>query len=277
MRKRFLLLLLFPISIFSQVKVMDTIDFINNDYKLVFMQQRAHNAHLVSESLKSFLISDKQKLIKLQNTWIGEETDEILLCGYDYLIYIVDKDSILGTLHVNIECGFVFASGMGRSCNFNDNPFKDLKKDKQVFTKYLIADTITKARELYDKINTSRGVYYPNKEYDKWVNYDGKAYINIRAKGDTLKSDTEISKDFDNKYSTFNQYIHFWGFGTEEYSGWIYCSEDFYKSLLKDGFEWAEYEVFIKENSWESWEKSDKKYGAFIFSEEKDLLNNIKK
>ena len=277
MKKRLLLLLFFPILIFSQVKVLDNIDFLNNDYKLVFIQQREDSAHLVSEPLKSFLISDKQKLIELQNTWIGEETDDILLCGYDYYIYIIDKDSIVGKLNVNISCGQVVAYGIGKSCNFNDNPFKDLKKDKQIFTKYLIADTITEARKLNDKIIASQGVYYINKEYNQWVNYEGKAYINIKAKGDSLKSQTEIKKDFDNKYSTLHQYIDFWGFSKEEYSGWIYCSEHFFQTLIQDNFEWSDYKVFIKENSWETWAKSNKKYGAFIFSEEEDLLNNLKK
>lgn len=278
MKKRTLLILfLFPILIFSQVKVLDNIDFLNNDYKLIFIQQREDSAHLVSEPLKSFLISDKQKLIELQNTWIGEETDDILLCGYDYYIYIIDTDSIIGKLNVNISCGQVVAYGIGKSYNFIDNPFKDLKKDKQIFKKYLIADTITKARKLYDKIIASRGVYYPDKEYNQWVNHEGKAYISIKAKGDTLKSHTEIRKDFDNKYSTLHQYIDFWGFSKNEYSGWIYCNEHFFQTLIQDNFEWSDYKVFIKENSWETWAKSNKKYGAFIFSEEEDLLNNLKK
>ncbi len=277
MKKRHLIILfLIPVLIFSQVKVLDNIDFINNDYKLVFIQQREANANLLSESSKSFLISDKQKLIELQRTWIGEETDEILLCGYDYYIYIIDKDSILGQLNVNVSCGQVVAYGIGKSCKFNDNPFKDLKKDKQVFTKLLFADTITKARKIYEKTIKTRGVYYPNKEYNKWLNYDGKAYINIKAKGDSLKRHIEIRKDFDNKYSALNQYIDFWGFSKGEYSGWIYCNEDFFKILMQDSFEWSDYNVFIKENSWETWEKNKKKFLAFIFSEDEELVVNLK-
>jgi hypothetical protein len=272
-----IIFIIFPVLIFSQVKVLENIDFLNNDYKLIFIQQREDGALLVSEPSKSFLISNKKKLIELQNTWIGEETEDILLCGYDYYIYIVDKDSILGKLNVNISCGQVVAYGIGKTCNFNVNPFKDLKKDKKIFMKYLIADTVTKARKLYDKIITSRGIYYPDKKYSQWINYEGKAYISIKAKGNTLKSHTEIRKDFDKKYSIVNQYIDFWGFSKEEYSGWIYCSEDFLKKIIQEGFEWSDYNVFIKENSWETWEKNGKKFGAFIFSEKAELFDNLKK
>ncbi len=45
---------------------------------------------------------------------------------------------------------------------------------------------------------------------------------------------------------------------------------------MQDSFEWSDYNVFIKENSWETWEKNKKKFLAFIFSEDEELVVNLK-
>jgi hypothetical protein len=277
--KRLLLILIFcPILSFSQVKVLGDIDFLKKDYKLVFIYQRGNDtAYLVSRTMKNFMISDKHKLIELQNTWTGNnETDKILECGYDYYIYIVDKDSIVGTLRVNIWCGQVIASGIGNSCEFKGNPFKNLTIDKPIYELYLSTDTITKARKLYNQINSTKGVYYPDKKYNDWINYDGQAYISITAKNDTLKRRFKIKKDFDEKYGIVNQYIDFWGFSKGNYTGWIFCSQSFYEKLIETKFEWTDFNVYIRKNSWESWATRKKKFSAFVFSENENLLNDLK-
>ena len=80
-----ILLILFPILSFSQVKVLSDIDFSKNEYKLVFTHERAYDTiNQISHTFKDFVISDKKELIELQNNWIvTEETDELMECGYD--------------------------------------------------------------------------------------------------------------------------------------------------------------------------------------------------
>lgn len=276
MKKILLILIFFPIVIFSQVKVLENFDFVNNDYKLVFINQRKNNPYLLSNAAENFTISDKQKLLKLQNTWIGEESDEILNCGYDYEIYIVDKDSIIDQLSVNIGCGTVVASKMLKSINFKDNPFKNLTKDKKIFTIGLSADNITKARILYDKILSTKDVYFPNKNYNDWLNYEGQASISITPKNGTLKRIIEIRNEFNKKFSKMNQYLEFWAIGDKEYSGYIYCNRQFFETLIQDKFEWADYHVNIKENSWETWAQTKKVFHVHVFSESIKKLKNLK-
>jgi len=224
-----ILLILFPILSFSQVKVLSDIDFLKNEYKIVFTYVRAYDTiNLISHKFKDFVISDKKELIELQNNWIvTEETEEIMECGYDYSIYLIDKDSILGKMYVNINCGFVFANGIGKTCIFEGNPFKNLHVEKPIFKKCFSTNSIEEARKMDNKINSTKGVYYPLKKLNNWIHFEGKAYIDIKTKNDSLKSCQKITNDFDKKYGKINQYIDFSGFSKENYSGWIYCNKLF--------------------------------------------------
>ena len=279
MRALLFFLIICPILSFSQIKVLGDIDFLTNDYKLVFIYQRGNDTeYLVSDSIKNFIISDKQKLIELQNTWIAyQEADVIEECGYDYYIYIIDNDSILGNLSVNISCGQLIASGKRKSYDFTGNPFKNLIIDKKIYTQILSSDTITKARKLYDKIISTKGVYFPDKNYNDWLNYDGQAYISVSAKNDTLKKYYEIKVDFDQKYGVNNQFVDFSGFSYKSYSGRIFCSQSFFEELINNKFEWTDFNVFIEENSWDSWAKLKKQFFAFVFSEDERILDLLKK
>ena len=93
MKRILIILIFFPNFITSQVKVLSDINFLANDYKLVFnYERRAYDTiNLISNSFKDFVISDKEQLIELQNNWIAtEETDELMECGYDYSIYLIN-------------------------------------------------------------------------------------------------------------------------------------------------------------------------------------------
>ena len=279
MKRILLILIFFPNFITSQVKVLSDINFLANDYKLVFnYERRAYDTiNLISNSFKDFVISDKEQLIELQNNWIAtEETDELMECGYDYSIYVINKDSILGQLHVNISCGFIFASGIGKSCIFEGNPFKNLKVDKPVYRKCFSANSIEEARKIHHKIITTKGVYYPEKRFNDWIDYEGKAYISVTPKNDSLKNHQNIINDFDEKYGKSNQYIDFSGFSKENYSGWIYCNKTIFDELIFNNLHWTDFNVNIKENSWESFSNQKIDFVTCVFSESKKKLDKFK-
>jgi hypothetical protein len=276
MKRILLLLIFFPILSFSQVKVLSDIDFSKNEYKLVFTYERAYTINLISHTYKDFVISDKKQLIELQNNWIvNKETDEIMECGYDYSIYVINKDSILGKMYVNISCGFVFASGIGKSCIFEGNPFKNLKVDKPIYRNCFSTNSIIEARKIHNKIITTKGVYYPEKNFNNWLNFEGKSYISVNSKNDSLKSHRDIINDFNKKFGKLNQYIEFSGFSKKNYSGWIYCNKTLCDELISSKSEWSDFNVNIKENSWESLAYQKINFIACIFSESQKKLDNL--
>lgn len=272
-----ILLILFPILSFSQVKVLSDIDFSKNEYKLVFTHERAYDTiNQISHTFKDFVISDKKELIELQNNWIvTEETDELMECGYDYSIYLIDKDSILGKMYVNINCGFVFANGIGKTCIFEGNPFKNLHVEKPIFKKCFSTNSIEEARKIDNKINSTKGVYYPLKKLNNWIHFEGNAYIDIKTKNDSLKSCQKITNDFDKKYGKINQYIDFSGFSKENYSGWIYCNKTIFDELISSKLKWADFEVKIEDDSWVSFTNEKIDFIVCLFSESKKKLDRL--
>ncbi|MQP53515.1 MULTISPECIES: hypothetical protein [unclassified Flavobacterium] len=274
-----ILLIIFPILSFSQVKVLSDIDFSKNEYKLVFTHERAYDTiNQISHTFKDFVISDKKELIELQNNWIvTEETDELMECGYDYSIYVINKDSIIGTMYINISCGFVFASGIGKTCVFEGNPFKKLKVDKPIYRKCFSSNSIEEARKIHHKIIAKQGVYYPDKRFNDWIDYEGEAYISITLKNDTLKSHQDIINDFDEKFGKLNQYIDFRGFSKDNFSGWIYCNKTIFDDLIliSNKSEWEDYDVNIKIDSWNSFTGQKIDFIVCVFSESNKKIQKI--
>lgn len=276
MKRILLILIFFPNFITSQVKVLSDINFLANDYKLVFnYERRAYDTiNLISNSFKDFVISDKEQLIELQNNWIAtEETDELMECGYDYSIYLINKDSIIGKMYVNISCGFVFASGIGKTCIFEGNPFKKLNVDKPIFKKCFSTNSIEEAKKMHNKINSTHGVYYPEKNLNNWIDFEGKAYISILTKNDSLKDSQNITYDFDKKFGKSNQYIDFSSFSKDNYSGWIYCNKSLYDELVSNKSYWLDFNIKI--DSWESLSCKKETFITCIFSESRKKLDKL--
>jgi hypothetical protein len=259
----------FSFSLYSQDKVLENYDFENNQYSLVFMKEHNNKNYKISDTLDNFIISNKVKLNELKNNWVGTKSDESLTCGYDYTIYVINKDSILETLNVNIDCGHVSA-GI-ENYYFKGNPLENLKPDKKIFVNGFSTYDLIKARKIYNKIIVTKGVYYPWKDYYEWINYDGNAFIQVSFKENFKISTTSIKKEFDKRYTKENQLIEFSGFSENEYSGNLHCSESFFNKIKNDEFDWADYKISIK-----NWEKQTNNYISFIFSEDEKLVKSFK-
>lgn len=83
------------------------------------------------DTTSSFLISDKEKIMKIANTWDGEYAAGTYFCGYDYCIYVVEDGRIVDELKVNLECKQVVSMRNG-VIDYKTDPFKVLDKSTRV-------------------------------------------------------------------------------------------------------------------------------------------------
>jgi hypothetical protein len=268
----------------AQDQVLEDFDFLNVDYKFYFFHylNGLYDDDDAEKIIEPFMIEDKSKLLDLKEKWIAtNEVEGMLLCGYDYVIYIVLKDSIIGHLNVNTECGQVIAHGIGTSYDFvKGNPFENIVGDKKVFEAKLRADTITESRKLFKKIINSNHVYFPEANKQEWLNYDGRFYFYTYVKDTVsgLKSLKEVANDIYNKFRNDKILIDFWGFSRNRYDGYILCDSVFYKKINLDMPIWENFHFRMNKMSvWKPWHAiaSKKKFSARVFSEDKNKLNEL--
>ncbi|UZR99897.1 hypothetical protein [Chondrinema litorale] len=118
-------------SAFAQEKILSKYDFNSGNYSLVFEDVKVRE---IETSLKEtiifdndtidlaieddlllnpikkdfifnhFIIKDIDTLNQLQMQLTGFRENAINLCGYDYLIYILEDQKNVAELHLNIEC-----------------------------------------------------------------------------------------------------------------------------------------------------------------------------
>lgn len=279
----FIFICLFISNTFSQHKVLKDFDFQNKNYCFYFYESYNGQKNKKADELrKPFTISDKNKLENLKNNWVANsEAVEELLCGYDYKIYIVENDSIVGSLSVNTECGHVNASGIGTSFDFTPcNPFENLIKDSDIYSAVFSSDSIPKSRELYSLLRNQKNVYYRSVNYDKWVNYDGQFYYIVEPKEENseLKNRKEIIKDIYDRFNNTNILINYSSISKTSLSGYFYCSNSFYNELKNNIPLWDDFKFKISATgAWEPWSKvyNKKVYSAIIFTNNEDKLNEL--
>ncbi len=59
------------------------------------------------ENYRNFYIDDIETLIKMKKQWVFNQKSEVMPCGYGYNIYLVDEDTILKNISVNIDCEYM--------------------------------------------------------------------------------------------------------------------------------------------------------------------------
>lgn len=277
------LVLLFTFNLSGQDKVLKDFDFEAHDYKFFFFYQENDIRHEDSLPLiKPFVISDKQKLTDLKNDWIAtNEVKGMLWCGYDYVIYVIENDTIIGHLNVNTHCGQVMAYGIGTSYDFKEhNPFEKLIGDAVVYDTVLRADTITKARKLFKDILVTDNIYYPSVNTQEHLAFDGQFYFYVHER-DTINgiiNYKDIENEIYKRYSNEHILVDFWGFGGKRYDGYILCDSSFFRKLKSDIPIWDNFKFKVPERSkWKSWaeDKSKKTFSAFIFTDNKKKLDEL--
>jgi hypothetical protein len=271
------------LNLFGQDKVLKDFDFDTHEYKFFFFYQ--DNEIRYEDSLpliKPFVISDKSKLTDLKNDWIAtNEVEGMLWCGYDYVIYVIENDTIIGHLNVNTQCGQVMVYGIGTSYDFKEyNPFEKLVGDADIYDTVLRADTITDARELYNKILISDSIYYPSVNSQEHLDFNGQFYFYVYKK-DTVNGIMhfkDVEKEIYKRFPNDNILVDFWGFDSKRYDGYILCDSTFFWSVKNDIPIWDNFKFRVPDRSkWEPWAEinSKKTFSAFIFTDNKKKLSEL--
>jgi hypothetical protein len=183
-----ILFLILTLSLYSQSPVLRNFDFSKDSYKLIVY----HEAFNTSYS-ESFYVSDISKLQLLKDNWIGDKTDTLYECGYDYYLYLIHSDSIVAEFNVNTECGQVF-SKKWTLINFKGNPFQNLVKDGDAFRKHLSFSSLDTARITFARYKQNKNYFIIDPEGLEWVKFDGWFYVKVDSNYNRTQIEAEIEK-----------------------------------------------------------------------------------
>jgi len=271
----FICLLLSPILSISQIHVLDGIDFTSDKYKLYFSHHYANGTEYMISPVPDFIIHDKQKLLEIQQKWIGDTASEIAECGYHYTIYVMKQDSAVGVLNVNLKCEQVIAYHIGHSCNFSGNPFENLTIDDTLFRENIHTYDIAEARILHEKISNTKGVLYLPEYKNQWQQFDGKFNFMMYARPNSTVDWTNIADTLDERFGATNQEMEIHPLSESRCSVYMYCNKDFYEQIAGKKFEWEKFFIEMPVDKWESWESEHKLFYFECYSEDKSLLKTL--
>jgi hypothetical protein len=167
-----ILFVLLSQTLHPQSHLLGDYDFNKDSYKLI-----VYHHDLKSYFTECFFISDKIKLQSLKDNWLGEETNVLYECDYDYYLYLVHSDSIVASFNVNTECGQV--SSNKSLLNYKGNPFQYLLKDGNAFKKRLSFSNLDTARKAFDKYKQNKNYYIIDADEPEWVKYDGFFFVKV--------------------------------------------------------------------------------------------------
>lgn len=243
-------LLLLCKSISAQDRVFPELDFDNNKYELYVFN--SFNEIPRRPDIK-FTISDPDTIRQLCNTWQGAATNQMLLCGYDYNIYIVSDNKIQGKVKYNSECNQAVSSqGV---IDMEDNPFGRTDRS-QAFSEYTFEGrSREESRVFLNSVYGLEDVFVPLYYLYQWKDYDG--YFMLTIEGDADKRENEHSFEaFDKKihehYPDDNFLIDLSYTSVEDYRNGveyhvnIYCMEGFRDKfdMYEGKFGWKVFDSF---------------------------------
>lgn len=206
---------------------------------------------------KSFLIDEDSTISKLQTSWIGEKTNEIFFCWYDYFLFVVLDNEIVNEVHINEDC---------KQASFKQDVFKyftpignNLKKDKTVTVAGIEFNSITTGRQFYKDIQHDSMIFIQPDANDKWTIYDGQVTLYTKH-GDEAKIQAIITEDIQSQFPDELFEIEQTSWGEGELSYKVYCSSNV-------GYNLTGYKTFLK---WQSFELPT----ITLFSNSKAAIQN---
>ena len=96
---------------------------------------------------QDFEIRDKKALEKLKANWGLRLTDKRKSCGFGYLVFITQNDSLIEKIEVNEPCGYAITTGGWYEFNKRYYDFIDLSKVEKLERKQ--AEVIQKKLIIY--------------------------------------------------------------------------------------------------------------------------------
>src|SRR5690606_30006616 len=104
--KKLLLIIITFFSIIScseklpnKIYFFDNINLKNGEYKLLVYGTEGEWI----EDYKDFYIDDVKTLEIMKKQWVFNKKSDVMPCGYGYSIYLINNDSILKNVYVNID------------------------------------------------------------------------------------------------------------------------------------------------------------------------------
>ena len=261
---------LFTLSFASngQQLVLDSLNWNAGEYKFYFVEKRGIEEGVEPlnpseqkvikrpfqfqiDSTNSFLISDQQQIEDLKSIWKGTLTDEMLLCWYDYFVYVVQNNIIKHELRVNLQCGQVVTDfGI---FDFKGNPFEQLQNKIPVWVMSSKHETIRSGREFVTSLN-------PNiilTKRDEWFDYDGHFWVDRKISDGSVD---EFQQLIQNTYREEDYKIRLSGVGPGSFTFTVYSDSIFYHDFQ-----------FEKKGKWYD-EKAD---WITYFSEKLELIEQL--
>lgn len=173
------------------------------------------------DSTKSFLIKDRSQLTNLKSTWEGTETNDMLMCWYDYFVYIVHNNKVKHQLRVNLECGQVVTDfGI---FDFQENPFEQLQNKVPIWVVSSEHKTLEEGRNFVTSLSPS--IILTSYEY--WFDYNGSFHLYRDYEG--KKEEKEFVELINQKYENEHYFMRLTGGGGGKISYTIYCDSLFYE------------------------------------------------
>ena len=77
-------------------------DLNTGEYKLLALGGIAE----LIEDYDQFYIEDPEILSKMQDQWVFKHKGDLYKCGYSYRLKLVNQDTVLNSMGVNIDCGY---------------------------------------------------------------------------------------------------------------------------------------------------------------------------
>lgn len=238
MRAQFtFLLIILSSATFGQQLILDSLNWDADEFKFYFVDKRGIEEEVEPlnpneqrttklpfeyqiDSVSSFLISDQQQLQSLRSNWKGYPTDEMLLCWYDYFIYVVQNNKITNELRVNLECGQVVTDfGI---FNFEGNPFEQLHTKTPVWVMSSKHEQLEDGRNFINSLNLDIILT----QFENWIKYDG--YFSVDRDYEGTGSIEDFVQLVRRTYPLEEYYLKLSGVGPGTYTFNIYCDAAFY-------------------------------------------------
>src|SRR5690606_10168096 len=87
----------------SEVTFFENYDMNSGKYKILIYGSEGEWI----EGYRDFYIDDIQTLEKIKKQWVFRKKSEVMSCGYSYILYLVDENTVLKNESINIACEYM--------------------------------------------------------------------------------------------------------------------------------------------------------------------------
>ena len=180
-----LILILFCLVSFSQIKILGELD-LTKRYEFYISSGPLILEDGKEKESNDFIYTDQNVIHEIIKTWKGIKTNDYLMCGYNYYIYIICENKIIDYIKVNDECRHLIYS-MG-AVNIQSNPFAKLDSISK-FSSFTYKTTDkNKAMSFMNSITKLKDIYCGNCDNYNFADIEENYIFYIFGKADIVNS-----------------------------------------------------------------------------------------